>query len=58
MANSAEAAISGVSDSMGPVNPKITPTLTACPSACAVFIAPRQTARNAAAATNFNGFFI
>ena len=31
-ASSAEAAIAGVKDSIGPVKPKITPILIACPS--------------------------
>ncbi len=37
-ANSAEAAIAGVNDSIGPVNPKIIPILIACPSENALLV--------------------
>ena len=52
-ASSADAAIAGVRDSIGPVNPKIIPILIACPSA--ITIVPKvETNINAA----INSFFI
>ena len=49
-ASSAESAMAGVSDSIGPVKPRMTPTLTSWPSALASGARPRHSA--AAAATN------
>ena len=52
-ASSADAAIAGVRDSIGPVNPKMIPILIACPSA--ITLVPKlETNINAA----INSFFI